>query len=643
MFRMLIARFAVILTALSLPSVVIAAEYDVVVIGGTPGGIAAAVTAARLGHTVALVEYHAHLGGMSASGLGKSDIETPEAIGGLFLEFVGRVEKYYRQTYGVDSKDVALCRKGYYYEPSVAEKIFDQMVAAETRITVFKRHRLDGVLRVGKRVAAARVVNRDNDEPLELRGQVFVDGTYEGDLAASAGAQYRLGREGRHEFNELHAGVVYQEYQTRAFLAGTTGEGDDRLQAYTYRLCLTTDSNNSAPLRTPPPNYDRTRYLGYLDDWKAGRLGTPVTVPKSGNGIASATGTLVRALSIAEIPNQKYDVNMNPRPLGFPFPEENRGYPEADWPTRERISQQIRNLTLGLLYFLQNDVEVPVEHRQLAQRYHLPKDEFADNEHFPWQLYVREARRIVGLYTLSEQDVVVGPELGRTRVHADSIAAGEFPIDSFPVRKRQAGHDKALEGYLLMEAELTKPYQIPYRILVPVDVDGLLVPVAASTTHVAFSTIRLEPTWMALGQASGVAAHLAIRGEHDVRKVDVERVQRILLEQKQIVTYFKDIDPTDAAHAAVQYFGTLGFFPRYEAEAGKPLDRQTAVIWLKKLARKPAGMDRVDWKLDKPLNRGDLAQLFDQQPPEHAERAVTRGEFCLTLYQWLEATRPEKR
>jgi hypothetical protein len=311
-----------------------------------------------------------------------------------------------------------------------------------------------------------------------------------------------LGRESRHEFDELHAGVVYQNYTTRAFLAGTTGLGDGRLQAYTYRLCLSTDPANSVRIDSPPPGYDRKIYAGYLDDWKKGRLGPPRTGKGETGKEMSVVGTVVRAFSIADLPNGKTDVNMNPRPLSFPFVAENLGYPEADWETRERISTHIRNLTLGLLYFLQNDAEIPAEHRQLANRFHLSKDEFADNGNFPWQLYVREARRIVGLYTLSEQDLIVGPELGRTRVHADSIAAGEFPIDSFPVRKREPAHDAALEGYLLMEKELTKPYQIPYRIIVPEEVEGLLVPVAASTTHVAFSTIRMEPTWMAIGQAA---------------------------------------------------------------------------------------------------------------------------------------------
>jgi hypothetical protein len=593
----------ILLCLIGLASLCAGKQFDVVVYGGTPGGVAAAISAARMGRTVALVEYHRHLGGMSASGLGKSDIENREAIGGLFREFVKRVHEHYIAKYGAGSENEKMCRGGYYFEPSVAEHVFDDMVSAERRVEVMRYHRLEEAARKGKRVVAIRVRNRATQAVEELRADVFIDASYEGDLAAAAGARYRVGRESRREYNELHAGVVYQDYETRTFLRGTTGEGDHRLQAYTFRLCLSSDPANSRVLTEPPPDYDRTRYLGYIDDWKSGRFAPP-RVMKQGVGYFAPTfNTVVRALSIAEIPNRKTDVNMNPRPLGFPFPEENEGYAEADWETRERITARIRNLTLGLLYFLQNDSAIPVEQRKLAGQYHLAKDEFQDNGNFPWQLYVREARRVVGEYTLSENDVIVGPELGRTKIHPDSIAAGEFPIDSFPVRKRQPGHDTALEGYILMLDKFTQPYQIPYRIMVPREVDGLLVPVAASATHVAFSTIRLEPTWMALGQAAGVAAHLSIAGNTAPRAVDIDRLQRILVGQGQVIAYFKDIDHQDPAYAALQYFGAKGLFKDYFARSREGLTPAVAEEWSKKLER--------------PAPQG----------------AMTRGEFCRLAYE----------
>jgi hypothetical protein len=601
-----------------------AADFDVVVYGGTPGGVAAAIAAARQGRSVALIEYHKHIGGMTTSGLGKSDIETREAIGGLFREFTAKVYEHYVELYGAGSHNAKLSREGYYFEPSVAQRVLDRMVADEAKLKVYTYHRLEEVIRQANRVVAIRVRNRADQTIVEFRARVFIDGSYEGDLFAYAGARYRLGREGRAEFNELHAGVIYQDYETRTFLNGSTGEGDKRITAYTYRLCLTSDPANSRVLTAPPPGYDRTHYLGYIEDWKSGRMGPP-KIAKEGVGYFAPTfNTVVRALSIAELPNHKTDVNMNPRPLGFPFPEENYGYPEGTWEEREKISARIRNLTLGLLYFLQNDPEIPAEHRAIARRYHLAKDEFTDNDNFPFQLYVREARRLVGLYTLTENDTIVSPELGRTKIHGDSIAAGEFPVDSFPTRKREKGHDVALEGYIFMLDQLTRPYQIPYRIMVPESVDGLLAPVAASTTHVAFSTIRLEPTWMALGQAAGVAAHLAIEAGVEPRAIDVDRLQREILKRGQVITYFKDIDQKDPAYPALQYFGTKGFFPDYFARSREPLDAETAATWwrLATGTKPPTSAAR--------FTREVLRQWLPSAP--EGPDVVTRGEFCLALY-----------
>jgi len=587
---------------------------DVVVYGATPGGIAAAISAARLGHSVALVEYHGNIGGMSASGLGKSDIETREAIGGLFREFVGRVKAYYIEKYGPDSENVRLSRDGYYYEPHVAENLFHTMLNGEgSRIRLFLRRRLSEVLRDASRVRGMRAVHRDTGATETFHGRIFIDATYEGDLAAFAGCRYRLGRESRKEFGELHAGVIYQDHETRRFLPGSTGEGDGRITAYTFRLCLSTDPANQYVLREPPPDYRRERYLGYLDDWKAGRMDLPKQF-KDGRGVFKAvSGTAVRALSIAEIPNRKTDVNMFPKALGFPFAEESQRYPEASWEEREQITGHIRNLTLGLLWFLQNDAAIPAGHREIARRYHLAKDEFVNNNHFPWQLYIREARRIVGLYTLSENDVIQPEGQLRARIHSDAIAAGEFPIDSFPTRKREPGQDKVLEGYIFMLDDYTRPYQIPYRILVPESVDGLLVPVAASTTHVAFSTIRLEPTWMAMGQAAGVAAHLAITGKTEPRAVDVDRMQRILLSQGQVLTYFKDIDRRHPAYEAMQYFGTKGFFTDYESRPDEIAGAEIEQRWMKL-----AGVAAVPGAGTGRLTRGELCRALYAMRPASA-------------------------
>ncbi len=619
---------------------VVGRRFDVVVVGGTPGGVASAVAAARNGRTVAVTEHLPVLGGMLTNGLGKTDIETLDAVGGLFRRFVDRVLDHYVSAYGPEHENVALCRGGYYYEPSVAQSVLDAMVAEYPTIEVLTGHRLDAVVRTGHRVAAIRVTDLMTGETMELSAEVFIDGTYEGDLLASAGAQYRLGRESRGDFDELHAGVIYMDHQTGVFMPGSTGVGDERLQAYTFRLCLTEDPANQAALQEPPPNYDRTRYLGYVDDWRAGRMDPP-SVIKDGRGYYGPTfGTVVRALSMAELPNKKFDVNMNPRPLGFVFAEESDGYVEATPETRNRIIAHIRNLTLGLLYFLQNDEAVPEEQRALARRYHPSADEFVHNDNFPHQLYVREARRLVGEYTLTERDVTLGAELGRTTVHVDSIASGEFPIDSFPVRKAQPGHTAGLEGYVMMLDHLTFPYQIPYRIMVPETVDGLLVPVAASTTHIAFSTIRLEPTWMALGEAAGTAAHLAIRDDCPVRSVDIRALQAELLRGGQVITYLSDMDRTRDDWAALQICGTLGFFNGYEARPDEPVDVTTGRRWLA-LAFGREGEEQGRRLESDPVDRDELRAALDAVRPgfnfEASTAAVTRGELCRLIDRALNA------
>lgn len=504
-------------------------SFDIVIVGGTPGGIAAAVAAGRLGRAVLLVEYHPHIGGMSTSGLGKSDIENRQMIGGLFREFTERVRRYYGQQYGEDSQEFEQCRAGYYFEPSVAELVFEELLGECSTVSVLTNFRIGEALVSGRCLTRLEIINRRNESVQWVQAGAFIDATYEGDLFAAAGAEFRLGRESRGEFDEPHAGVVYYDYQTEEFLDGTTGQGDARLPAYTYRLCLTTDPANASILTKPPKGYDRIQYLGYFDDLAAGRLGGP-RVWKPGRGYNPAHfDTLVRTLSISEIPNHKTDVNINPRPLGFPFPEENTGYVEGDDATRQRISDRHREITLGLLWFLQNDDQVPEAHRIIARSYHLPMDEWSDNGHFPFQLYVREARRLVGEYTLTEHDMM------NPSPQSDSIAVGEFPIDSFPCRKRQPDDTVVLEGYLGMLDSMTRPYEIPYRIMIPKWIDGLIVPVAASTTHVAYSSIRMEPTWMALGQAAGTAAHLSLACQEKPRAIPFDRLRRQLVADGQVL------------------------------------------------------------------------------------------------------------
>lgn len=555
---------------------------NVVVIGATPAGIMAAIAAARLGATVTLTEYHGHIGGMSTSGLGKSDIENKDAIAGLFKEFTTRIKQYYVDKYGEGSDNVTKCKEGYYYEPSVSEHVFNQMIAAEKNISLLVNHQIEKVIVEADTVTAVELKDRKKNEIVSIKAAVFIDATYEGDVFALAGAAFALGREGKDQLNEEHAGKIFFDYNDKVFLEGSTGEADKKLPAYTYRLCLTDDPANSYRLTAAPEGYDRNKYTRYFDDLKEGRLSGPKVFREGHGYYAAHFNTMVRVFSFAEIPNRKYDVNINPRPLGFPFPGENTDYVEADWRQREKVFQRHRNLTLGLLYFIQNDPEVPEAHRKLANQYHLPLDEFKDNDHFPWQLYVREGRRLKGRYMLTENDVKF-KESGRNNIFADSIIAGEFPIDSFPVSKEASPDRKVLEGYIGLLP--ISPYQIPYRILIPEKIKGLIVPVAASTTHVAYSTVRMEPLWMGLGQVAGTAAWMAVQQKTTIGDVPMDLLQQKLLEYNQVLTYMDDLPVDDKAYRAVQFWGTKGFFDGYKANVQEPLAVETWHDWHQKFCK----------------------------------------------------------
>jgi hypothetical protein len=558
--------------------------------------------------------------------LSHSDITTHDAIGGIYREFTERVYRYYVEAYGAASENARLSDNGYAFEPHVAEKILSRMIADEPRIRLFLAWRLEDVARTGRRLVSMRARQLPAGPPENFRGRVFIDGSYEGDLAAAAGASYRVGRESRTEFNELHAGVIYLDPKTHAILAGTTGAGDRHVQAYTYRLCLSTDPANSYIPHSPPPGYRRELYLPYLDDYKAGRMADAKRPNRPG------AGTMLRVFTLTPMPNQKWDANSWALGLGYPFAEESDQYPEGSPELRQKIVEKIRNITLGLLWFLQHEPDVPADHRQIANRFHLALDEFRDNDHFPWQLYVREARRIIGLYTLTENDVMPLLPEGRPPIHADAIAAGEYPVDSMPARKRQPGDIVILEGYLGMMREITRPYHIPYGIIVPRDVDGLLVPVAASTTHLAFSSIRLEPTWMAIGQAAGVAAHLALASNVPVRQVNIAQMQRLLLERGQVLTYFKDLDSADPSFQAMQFLGTKGFFQDYHARSTDPLEYSQADEWLKLVAPEL----KLPPQSDLLLRRSALRALLGDSK---TDGPVQRGEFCRALYEYLSGRR----
>ena len=574
---MMIALSGALALALALPAFGVTAaddsalyekvRTDVLVVGATPCGISAAVAAARHGERVILADAGDFMGGMMTNGLGVTDIGPRHTIKGIFKEFVDESYSHYLEKYGPDSEQVRQSSDGYYFEPHVAELIFNRMVKAEKNISLRYHYRPESVLVQRGKLDAVYFTDTKRDRRVEIRAAVFVDATYEGDVAAMSGAAYRVGRESREEFGEPFAGVLYMDHYSRMILPGSTGRPDKRVQAYNFRLTLTANPENRV-MPKKPAAYDRDEYVTILRSIKEGRIRTVQDI-----------------LNIVFIANGKSDTNNMPRSLiSTDLPEENYTYPEASYQERERIIQRHKDYTLGLLWFLQNDAEMPEALRAECAQYGFARDEYPDtDDHFPRQLYVREARKILGNYNFTARDAMLGPGIERTPIHWDSIACGGYAMDSHATRKREEGHD-VMEGFYYMGG-MTQPYQIPYGVMIPQQINGLLVPGAASATHIGFGTLRMEPVWMALGQAAGTAAHVARQLFVEPRDVPINRVQTILLNDGAVITTFNEMKlakavTTDDQLKALQFWGTRGFFTSYDALPNEPLTRGHAASWL---------------------------------------------------------------
>ncbi len=667
---------------------VTATQTDVAVIGGTPAGVAAAIAASREGLKVVLVEPSRHLGGLMTSGLGATDIRPNESVGGIFRRFVVLVREHYASTYGEDSEQVRVCNDGYRFEPSLAERLVVELVGEQERLEVWRGWRLawDGgpsmpeggrwlvhtepgadVSRIDetpeRRVTAVTLAavdeqGRATGEQARLEARVFVDATYEGDVALGAGAAYRIGREGREELGESHAGVVYQDFHDRMTYPGSTGKADRRIQAYNYRLCLTDDPENRRDVERPA-DYERSAYAPLVDDVRSGRM-PGFWGPRGGTAV----------LNFVPMPNRKSDANNHHYCLtSSDWAEANFDYPEAGPQRRLEIAAAHRAFTEGLVWFCQNDEELPADFREAARAWGLAADEFQDNGGFPRQMYVREGCRILGGYLFSASDALLDSSGGRSPVHWDSVASGGYQIDSHATRQREDlgledtvaadGRRVALEGFIGLHEE-TVPYQIPYRVMVPEGIDGLLVPVAVSASHLGYGTIRMEPVWMALGKAAGQAAALALARGVRVRDVPRGRLQRALLDHGQVVTYCSDVAPAGfegfeeqaaSLSEAAQFWGARGFFPHYAVRPDEPLTLGEAQrwAWLARRAVDPWRPVEVDarlfddqtpcsrsaftdivreWMVEPSPLRASMGGLPEWPRPEQPEATIKRGEAC---------------
>ena len=559
-------------------------HFDVVVVGGTPGGITSAISAAREGMSVVLLERTGHIGGLPANGLGATDISTRGATAGLFLEFVNRNLQYYKDTYGAASQQVEDCSGGYHFEPSVAEKTFLSMLADYPSITVLCYRQFDcypeNVIMEGGSIRRIKLLNRENSQMEEYTGGVFIDATYEGDLAAAAGVPYHIGRESAAEYGEPCAGRIYRRWGVQ-FKGGGESEGstymaDNAVQAYNYRLCLTSDKANRVKVKKPA-TYNREDYVSLIEDVWTGRntgietigltvadyeanraalkLGKPTAVPGDPWGIAKIT-------NMVKLPNGKTDANNQHMAfISTDLPEENWPWPTATWEWRDKFSERLKDYTLGLIWFAQNDKALPKQFRNECRKWGLSPTEYEDNENFPRQVYVREGRRMDGQYFFTANDAIAVAPGQRPPVHSSSITSSHYALDSHACHKREEGRVH-LDGFFGYESV---PYTVPFGVMVPKEVTNLLFPVPVSGTHVGFSTMRMEPCWMALGEAAGVAAAQSVKESRKVQEICVERLQDVLLDNGASLIYFKDMAPGHPDFKMVQKMALKGYVPGWEA------------------------------------------------------------------------------
>jgi hypothetical protein len=504
-----------------------ATQADVIVYGATPGGFCAAIAAAREGASVLLLEPTAHVGGVNTGGLCFSDSNQTlrSTVLGLFEEWHARVEKDYQQRgialpYKVSEKD----HTHWTYEPHVAAKITQQMLD-EAGVKVMTRQVLKSAIKDGNHLT--KLVTSTG----EFEAKMFIDATYEGDLMAAAGVSWTIGREGRKEFGESLAGKQYPKKKMAMSGLGADGkplpfitttdagpdeDGDKNVMIYSFRLCVTKDSANRVPF-PKPANDDPARFevlRRYFAQEKRPHL----------------------LWDLYPLPGNKFDANNGiGKQFSMGLMGACNGWSEADEAGRARIWEAHKQYTLEMHHFLSTDPAVPVAIREEYAQIGLCRDEFADYDHWSPQLYVREGRRMIGEYIVSQKDIMEQPKKD------DAIVVSSFPIDSHDCQRVGTTNFVINEGTIMPVRVPGRKhgyaYHIPYRAITPKAAEcvNLLVPVALSCTHVGISSIRVEPTWMILGQSAGIAAALSAKQNLAVQKLPYPALRDRLLAQKQVL------------------------------------------------------------------------------------------------------------
>lgn len=470
-------------------------ECDVFVYGSTPGGLAAAIEAARNGCKVVLACPKHHAGGMTASGLCTTDAVRQHLFGGMVLEFIEGVRDDYLREMGENSPDWPLIREGWFYEPSVAERVFDRMLEAEAdQLTFLRGHHLLSCRKTGDGITSV-ALETPSGARLTISGGTFIDGTYEGDLAASAGVAYRVGREGCEEHGESLAGIHYMDWKKGIQIqTPDTGEPSPAIQAFCARSIFTDDPEKLVPLEKPESYEEHLPdLLPLLGDFSSGRVKRCTLGSKLARRKYQLNGSIIRHTSLN-------------------CPGVSWSWPEAQREHRARLERFHIDHAASYAWFLQNDPRVPDSIRALWKTAGRHEDEFVDNDHWPWQIYVRQGRRIEGREIVTQHHFTVDSKTKRTPTVDHPIAIGEHSFDVHPCHDRRFAVEGWMEGVLWYPQKATgpaQPGQVPYGAMLPKKLNNLLVPVALSSTHIAMSVLRMEPLWMTTGQIAGYAASVA--------------------------------------------------------------------------------------------------------------------------------------
>lgn len=527
-------------------------NYDLVIYGGTSAGVSAAIQASRMGKTVVLIEPTNRIGGLTTGGLGQTDIGNKQAIGGIAREFYQNVKKYYQNPENWNWQKREQYRDGgqtttnpnedamWTFEPSAALKILHQMLAPEKNITLVYNQRLNRKNGVIKKKGLITSISMESGEVYS--GQAYIDATYEGDLMAAAGVSYTVGRKSNKKYGETINGIqagdsIYTLSGIRSIGAANhnfypgvdpyiikgnqasgllpfinpkplkkNGSGDKSIQAYGFRMCLTNHPENRIPF-VKPATYNELEYELLLRNYEAGEKRTPWIN--------------------SDMPNRKTDTN-NKHGFSTDFIGQNFNYPEAGYAEREQIVERHLNYQKGLMWTLAYHPRMPENIRNEVSKWGTCKDEFIDGNGWQEQLYIREARRMISDYVMTQHDCE------RLKVAEDAVGLAAYGMDSHHVQRYVTS-----EGFVKNEgnvqASVKGPYPISYRSIIPKQKEckNILVPVCLSTSHIGFGSIRMEPVFMVLGQSAAIAACMAIDKGIPVQKINYDDLQKALLENKQ--------------------------------------------------------------------------------------------------------------